>query len=230
MPRGELLKIRKRPAAFLPHGVMGNSTSQPIWDTTKGKFGPFAGQVLVGDVQNGRLSRICLEKIDGEFQGAAIPFIYDRFGGGVNRLIFDKDGVLWVGFTGRGWAAGEGLKKVTFTGTAPSEILKINLTEDGFRMTFTKPLDRKTASNPDNYSIRHFELVWQAAYGTSPSKTTNVKPTSVEVSKDGKSVALKLPELLTEKIYEFHIDNIRTETGGAIEHPMAFYTINRLKK
>lgn len=229
MPRGELLKIRKRPAAFLPHGVMGNSTSQPIWDTTKGKFGPFAGQVLVGDVQNGRLSRICLEKIDGEFQGAAIPFIYDRFGGGVNRLIFDKDGVLWVGFTGRGWAAGEGLKKVTFTGAIPSEILNINLTKDGFRMTFTKPLDRKTAGNPDNYSIRHFELVWQAAYGTSPSKTTNVKPTSVEVSKDGKSVTLKLPELLTEKIYEFHIDNIRTETGGAIEHPMAFYTLNRLK-
>ena len=230
IPRDELLKIRKRPAAFLPHGVMGNSTSQPIWDTTKGKFGPFAGQVLVGDVQNGRLSRICLEKIDGEFQGAAIPFIYDRFGGGVNRLIFDKNGALWVGFTGRGWAAGEGLKKVTFTGVTPSEILKINLTDEGFRMTFTKPIDRKSASNPDNYSIRHFELVWQAAYGTSPSKTTNVKPTSVEVSRDGKSVHLKLPELLAEKVYEFHIDNIRTETGGAIEHPMAFYTLNRRKK
>jgi hypothetical protein len=230
MSRDELLKIRKRPAAFLPHGVMGNSTSQPIWDTTNGKFGPFKGQVLVGDVQNGRLSRICLEKIAGEHQGAAIPFIYDRFGGGVNRLIFDKEGVLWVGFTGRGWAAGEGLKKVTFTGVVPSEIQQINLLENGFRITFTKPMEAKTAGNTDSYSIRHFELAWQATYGTSPSKSTNVKPTAATLSKDGLSVDLEFPELLPHKIYEFRVDGLRTTSGTAIEHPLAFYTLNRLVK
>lgn len=228
MSREELLKLRKRPAAFLPHGVMGNSTSQPLWDTTSGKFGPFAGQVLVGDVQNGRLSRICLEKIDGEYQGAAIPLIYDKFGGGVNRLVFDRQGVLWVGFTGRGWAAGEGLKKVTYTGIVPAEILKVNLLPDGFRFTFTKPVDRKLAENVDNYSIRHFELAWQAAYGTSPSEVTNVKPAQAIVSADGKSVDLKLTDLQTEKIYEFRIDNLRMADGAAIEHPLAFYTLNRL--
>lgn len=230
MSRDELLKIRKRPATFLPHGVMGNSTSQPLWDTTNGKFGPFAGQVLVGDVQNGRLSRICLEKVDGEYQGAAIPFIYNRFGGGVNRLIFDTDGVLWVGFTGRGWAAGEGLKKVTYTGVVPPEILRINLLKDGFRVTFTKPMDQATASNSDSYSIRHFELAWQAAYGTAPSNNTNVKPMAATLSEDGLSVDLKLPELLPEKIYEFRVDGLRTKSGAAIEHPLAFYTLNRLAK
>ena len=230
MAREDLLKVRKRPAAFLPHGVMGNSTSQPKWDTTNGKFGPFKGQVLVGDVQNGRLSRICLEKVDGEFQGVAIPFIYNRLGGGVNRLVFDKDGVLWVGFTGRGWAAGEGLKKVTFTGVVPSEILKINLQKDGFRLTFTKPMDPTTATNPDSYSIRQFELAWHAAYGTSPSNSNNVKPTSATLSKDGLSVDLKLPGLAAEKIYEFRVDSLRTNSGAAIEHPLAFYTLNRLVK
>jgi hypothetical protein len=230
MSRDAMLKLRKRPTAFLPHGVMGNSTSQPIWDTTDGKFGPFKGQVLVGDVQNGRLSRICLEKVDGEYQGAAIPFIYNRFGGGVNRLIFDKEGVLWVGFTGRGWAAGEGLKKVTFTGIVPSEIKSINLLKDGFRVTFTKPMDKVTASNPDSYSIRHFELAWHAAYGTSPSNNTNVKPTVATLSDDGLSVDLKLPELLREKIYEFRVDGLRTKASAAIEHPLAFYTLNRLVK
>jgi len=230
MPREELLKLRKRPAAFLPHGVMGNSTSQPIWDTTGGKFGPFTGQILVGDVQNGRLSRVCLEKVGGEYQGAAIPLIYDRFGGGVNRLIFDSDGVLWVGFTGRGWAAGEGLKKVTYSGIVPPEILNIRLLADGFRMTFTRPLDRKSAANPDLYSLRHFELAWQAAYGTAPGQSTNVKPTAVRVSPDGLSVELTLPEILPEKIYEFHVDGLRTESGNALEHPMAFYTLNHLVK
>jgi hypothetical protein len=228
MPLEKLRKMRKRPAAFLPHGVMGNSTSQPLWETTKGQFGPFAGQVLVGDVQNGRLSRICLEKVDGEYQGAAIPFIYDRLGGGVNRLIFDKTGVLWVGLTGRGWAAGEGLKKITYTGVVPAEIQKINLLADGFRLTFTQPITEQTAGNLDNYSIRHFELAWQAAYGTSPSKSTNVKPVAVKISEDRRIVELKLDEMLPEKIYEFHVDALRTESGASLEHPMAFYTLNRL--
>ena len=209
---------------------MGNSTSQPIWDTTDGRFGPFSGQVLVGDVQNGRLSRIALEMVDGEYQGAAIPFMYDKFGGGVNRLVFDKDGTLWVGFTGRGWAAGEGLKNVTFTGVDPAEIHSINLLSDGFRLNFTKPLNPETAANPDSYSIRHFELAWQAAYGTSPSNSTNVKPESATLSDDGKTVTLKLPDLQTEKIYEFRIDSVRTAAGAKIEHPLAFYTLNRLKK
>lgn len=230
MSLDELRKLRKRPAAFLPHGVMGNSTSQPLWETTNGQFGPFSGQVLIGDVQNGRLSRICLEKIDGEYQGAAIPFIYDRLGGGVNRLIFDDKGVLWVGFTGRGWAAGEGLKKITYTGVVPSEIRTINLLKDGFRLTFTQPLSEESAQNLDNYSIRHFELAWQAAYGTSPSGTTNVKPTEVQLSDDGLTVDVKLPELLKEKVYEFHVDGLRTKSGQRLEHPMAFYTLNRLVK
>ena len=230
MSRDELLKVRKRPAAFLPHGVMGNSTSQPIWDTTGGQFGPFQGQVLVGDVQNGRLSRICLEQVDGEYQGAAIPFIYNRLGGGVNRLIFDKAGELWIGFTGRGWAAGEGLKKVSYTGVVPAEIQSINLLKDGFRISFTKPMDPSTANDPDNYSIRHFELAWQAAYGTAPSKNTNVKPASAQLSEDGLSVVLKLAELQAEKIYEFRIDGLRTRSQAPIEHPLAFYTLNRLVK
>ena len=83
------------------------------------------------------------------------------------------------------------------------------------------------ARNPDNYSIRHFELDWHAAYGTSPSKSTNVKPSAINVSDDDKSVELKLPELLTEKIYEFRIDSLRTSSGSAIGHPLAFYTLNR---
>lgn len=230
LSRDELLQHRKRPAAFLPHGVMGNSTSQPLWDTTEGRFGPFAGQVLVGDVQNGRLSRICLEKVDGEYQGAAIPFIYNRFGGGVNRLVFDKQGTLWVGFTGRGWAAGEGLKKVRYTGVVPAEIHSIQLLPQGFRLKFTRPMDADIAQNVDHYSIRHFELAWQPAYGTSPSKVANVKPLSAKVSVDRLSVELELPELLPEKVYEFHVDGLRTADDQPLEHPMAFYTLNRLRK
>jgi len=35
----------ERPAIWFPYGRMGQSASEPKWDTTAGKFGPFAGQV-----------------------------------------------------------------------------------------------------------------------------------------------------------------------------------------
>ena len=37
------------PCIWFPYGRMGKSASEPIWDTTGGKFGPFAGQCFVGD-------------------------------------------------------------------------------------------------------------------------------------------------------------------------------------
>lgn len=225
----QLLSLRKRPAVFLPHGIMGNSTSKPIWDTTEGRFGPFAGQTLIGDVQNGKLTRVALETIDGEYQGASIPFIYNQLGGGVNRLLFDKEGTLWVGFTGRGWAAGEGLKKITFTGKVPHEILRMSLTKTGFRLTFTKPVDKTEAEKIGTYSLSHFELDWHAGYGTSPSNKQTVIPTKAIVSADGLEVMLELPELLKEKVYELHINGLNATDGSKLEHPMAYYTLNRLK-
>ncbi|MFP6676666.1 MAG: hypothetical protein VB878_16400 [Pirellulaceae bacterium] len=226
MTREQLLKIRKRPAVFLPHGTMGNSTSQPLWDTTDGLFGPFAGQTFVGDVQNGKLTRICLEKINGEYQGAAIPFIYDKLGGGVNRLVFDKKGTLWVGLTGRGWAAGEGLKKLTYNGNIPHAIHSMSLTKTGFRLNFTKPINADQARDPAIYSLRHFELEWHAAYGAPPSKSTVVKPIAIDVSSDHRSVTLHLPKLETEKIYELHVGNLPSTDGEKLQQPMAFYTLN----
>ena len=228
--REKLLAMRKRPAVFLPHGTMGNSTSKPIWDTTKGRFGPFAGQTFVGDVQRGRLSRVVMEKIDGEYQGACFPFIFDRLGGGVNRLTFDKAGTMWVGFTGRGWAPGEGLKKITFTGRVPHEILRMALTKTGFRLTFTKPVNKTDAADVGKYSMRHYELAWHAGYGTGPSKTQAVTPRSATVSADGREVTLVLPELLTEKIYELHLSGLEATDGSKLVHPTAYYTLNRLLK
>ena len=231
MPRDKLDAMRKLPAVYFPHGPMGNSTAQPLWDTTKGKFGPFAGQVFVGEVQNGRLSRVSLEKVGGEFQGACYPFIFDKLGGGANRLVFDKDGVLWIGFTGRGWAAGEGLQKVTFTGRVPCSIHTMSLTATGFELRFTKALDPVTASDAANYSISHFEYEWTPKYGAPPKNKKIVKLKAVRVSDGGHTVRLELPKLEARKVYSLDIArNLRARDGSALENPKAYYTLNRLRR
>ena len=52
----------------------------------------------------------------------------------------------------------------------------------------------------------------------------------MKLSEDGLSVDLTLPDLLPEKIYEFRVDSLQASTGAALEHPLAFYTLNRLVK
>ncbi len=74
-----LASLRTREAVALPHGALGGSPGEPVWDTTGGKFGPFAGQVFIGDFTK-LISRVYLEKVAGEYQGAAFPFIRDAVG------------------------------------------------------------------------------------------------------------------------------------------------------
>jgi hypothetical protein len=61
------------PAVWLPHGVLGISNSE-ILQIPEGTFGPFAGQLLVGDQGQSKISRVFLEKVNGEYQGAAWEF------------------------------------------------------------------------------------------------------------------------------------------------------------
>ena len=103
------------PAVWLPHGILGISNSE-IVEIPEGAFGPFAGQLLVGDQGMSKISRVFMEKVNGEYQGGAIEF-RNGFRSGVLRMAFAKDGSLFVGETNRGWGsageANEGLQRVS---------------------------------------------------------------------------------------------------------------------
>ena len=96
MPVAELDRLRTRAAVVFPYGDMSNSPTQPAWDNTGGKFGPFAGQAFLGEMNQQYLMRLMLEDVDGETQGAVTPFLRDtsnpKLNRGSNRLAFDPGG------------------------------------------------------------------------------------------------------------------------------------------
>ncbi|MBI3877750.1 MAG: hypothetical protein HY300_17625 [Verrucomicrobia bacterium] len=230
-PIEELAKRRKLPAIQFPYGTMGQSLSEPIVDTTGGKFGPFAGQMLVGDVTKCNVVRVALEKVDGEFQGACFPF-RSGFQAGNNRLAFAPDGSLYVGQTDRGWGSigghERGLQRLVWTGRAPLEAQTVKLMRDGFEVTFTQPLDTANAGNPANWSLQHFHYLYRAAYGSPQMENTPVAVKSTALSADRKTVRLALAELRAEKIYELRFDKVRGADGAEPLHAVAYYTLNRL--
>lgn len=223
----------ERPAIWFPYGRMGQSASEPKWDTTGGKFGPFAGQCFVGDQTKAIVMRVALEKVNGVFQGACFPF-RAGFQCGVNRLAFGPDGALYVGQTNRGWGSlggkSQGLQRLSFTGEMPMEIHHVNLTKTGFDFTFTKPLDPAGTTAVENVALKSFTYAYFGNYGSPEMDVQPEKVTAVKLSADRKTLSVNVPDLRVGRVYDFKWNNLKSSDGQDLLHKEAYYTLNELVK
>ena len=231
LPVAKLDSMRTRAAVLFPQDLMANSPTQPLCDTTGGRFGPFAGQMLIGEMNSSRILRVMLESVDGQMQGACVPF-YDNAGlqKGNNRLAFAPDGSLWVGQTDHGWAGDEGIQRIRWKGKTPMEVLAMNVTPAGFDLTFTHPVDVTAASNPKVYGFKHYYYEYHRAYGSKQFDVQPVEVTGVTVSPDGRRVSLKLARMTPGYVYEMRVDGVRAADGSELINRLVCYTLNKLKQ
>ncbi|WP_417738281.1 hypothetical protein [Rosistilla oblonga] len=221
----------KPPAVWFPYKKMGQSTTDVMLDASEGGFGPFSGQLLIGEFTQASINRVFLEKVDGEYQGACFPF-RRGLGSAVLRLTQGDDGSVFVGLTNRGWSslgtASYGLQRLVWTGKMPTEIQEMRATPDGFELVFTKPMDRKSLQNADSYSIRSYTYRYQSGYGSDEiqDRVLNVKP--IDVSADGRRVRLKVDPLRRYFVHELHAPGVRDTDGQPLLHSNAYYTLNRI--
>jgi glucose/arabinose dehydrogenase len=226
---------RKHPAVEFQKGSMLNSPGEPLFDQTGGKFGPFTGQCFVGDIAGKRILRVMLEKVDGVYQGACVKFINnDGLRSGNNRLVFSPDGKsLYTGQTVRGWGRpSEGLQRITFKGKVPFEVLKMSLTQTGFKLTFTKKLNADTVKAVKNLTFSNYHFKYSSSYGSPriDSKKNSVK--KVTLSKDQKTLTVTLNEKITaKKIYHLDLSkDIKSKDGESVVNRTLCYKVNKLRK
>lgn len=204
------------------------------YDNTKGKFGPFAGQIFMAELMyGGAIIRANVEKINGVYQGACFPFWGKGLLGPVT-LAFDPNGPLYVGgITEPGWMSMPdrgALFRIDYTGQAPFEMQSIHVRPNGFRIRFTQPVDPRTAADPQSYRIEHYRYEYTGAYGSPELDRTNVRIEKVIVAKDGQSAALVLPALVTDRVYRITAAGVRSQNGAALVHPTGAYTLNEVPK
>lgn len=229
LPVTELAAMKTPAAIVFPHNLMANSPTQPLLITTGGKFGPFEGQMIIGEMNRARLIRVMFDKVAGQLQGACVPLLDN--GGllkGNNRLAFAKDGSLWAGQTDHGWAGDKGLQRITFTGKIPLDVLAMKLTKKGFDLTFTRPLDAAGASSPTAYKLSRYYYEYHSAYGSKQYDLQAITVNGATLSKDRRTVSLELPELTAWRVYELHLDGLKAEDGAPIANPLVCYTLNHL--
>ena len=113
--------------------------------------------------------RVFLEKVQGRYQGACFPF-RQGFGSGNVPVRFAPDGSLIAGGTSRGWGSrgtkSFAVERVVWTGKTPFEIHEMRARPDGFELTFTQPVDPKTAGDPASYKLLTYTYIYQASYGS----------------------------------------------------------------
>lgn len=228
----ELAQLRRPPSIYLPRGLLGTSPGQPIWDLTGGKFGPFGGQVFLGDVSN-LIMRVDLEKIAGAYQGAAFPFLRGqglRIGGMHNA--FGPDGALYIAQTVRGWMStegNEGIQRVVWSGETPLEIQTLRLTDRGFALRFTEAMG-KLAGDAANYQVRRFQYNYHPHDGSLWINQADIPVASARLQPDGLSLELELEELQPSYIYEIVVSKkVLSLSGRPLLNPTGYYTLNRLK-
>ncbi|HUR57559.1 MAG TPA: c-type cytochrome [Opitutaceae bacterium] len=234
----QLWRRYKGPAVVFPHGAMGVSSGEPLWDLSRGKFGPYAGQVFVGDYTN-LVSRVGLEKVGGEWQGFVFPFLGrfelapyasgEKLAAGNTRGAFAPDGSLYLGQTA-GWGGGhDGLQRVTWDGTLPTDVQTMELTDRGFALTFTRPMDRTQLANPAHYELDRFRFYYHVKYGSPWIDEVRVPVQEVRVAADGRRVELTLPELNVGFVYQIGLTKLTSAEGVPVANPIGFYTVNRLR-
>ena len=219
------------PAVWLPHGILGISNSE-ILEIPEGAFGPFAGQVLVGDQGMSKISRVFMEKVNGEYQGGAIE-LRNGFRSGVLRMAWGKDGSLFVGETNRGWGsageANEGLQRLVWGGGTPFEMRTVKAMPDGFEIEFTKPVDRKSAEDLASYRVESFLYKYHAVYGSPTINKEALPLKGVKVSADGMKARLIVGDLRKYYIHQLTLDGVRGVEGSySLVHPIAYYTLNNI--
>jgi hypothetical protein len=198
-----------------------------------GKFGPFAGQVFIGDQTLSSVSRTCLEKVEGHWQGASFPF-RSGLDCGVNRLCWGGDGSMFVGQTDRGWSSvGRmrfGLQRIVWTGEVPFEVHTMRITADGFELKFTEDLDKASAGDPASYSMISYTYEYHPEYGSREMESAAQKIAAAKVV-DARTVRLTIDKLRAGGmgwVHELSLPGVKNARGEGLLHPVGYYTVQKL--
>lgn len=218
-------------AVILPHTILGISNSE-IVKIPEGAFGPFAGQLLVGDQGQSKISRVMLEKVKGEYQGAAIEF-RSGFQSGVMRMVWAPDNSLFVGETNRGWgSAGEenqGLQRLVWNNVMPFEMKTVRAMPDGFEVEFTQPVDRNSAEDLASYSVESFTYKYHPVYGSPPVNFDKPAVKGVKLSDDGLKARLIIDGLRQAYVHNVSLEGVRDKNNSSpLVHTNFFYTLNNI--
>ncbi|MDE2680842.1 MAG: hypothetical protein OSB29_05700 [Verrucomicrobiota bacterium] len=221
-----------KPLCWLDKG-WDNSGGGQVW-VTSDKWGPFQGELLHTSYGRSSIYLVLKEEVNGQMQGGVVKLPL-RFTSSAMRPRFNpSDGHLYVAGL-KGWQSNAaritGLDRIRYTGKKVYTVRGLKVNKAGVHLTFTQPLDAKSASDSENYAITRWNYQRTQNYGSPTFKVSNpkergnegVKITGATLSADRKTVTLSVVDLqpCDQQLIRFNIEaadgtRIRTEVMHTI--------------
>lgn len=216
-PVGDKDRPEIPPVAWLPQGEIGNSPSQ----VALLEHGPYAGQLVHGDVTHGGLKRVQLEKVNGRLQGTVFRFT-QGLEAGVNRVILGPDGAFYVGgigSTGNWGQTGKlthGLQKLSYTGAPAFEMLAVRPMRNGLEVDLTEPLARGFQPSPEDLELESWRYVPTVEYGGPKVDERTHVVKSVSVQRGRRTLFIQADGLEPGRVWYLRLDAATPSASGRL--------------
>lgn len=217
------------PIAWLPHGEVRSSPSQPV---RIGK-GWFAGDWLVGDVNNPGLVRVSLDKVGEEYNGGVFRFSGGMGMAAVNRMIAGPDTGIIIGTLcriGGNWPIGEKtpMYKLTAKDNPSSFDFKaVRSVAGGLELEFTQPVHPDSLA-PERFKIKTWEYIRDREYGKGKQAEETLRIASADASRDRKRLYLEIPGLLRDRVVHIKLAGLASSGGKPLWNDEAWFTLKAL--
>jgi hypothetical protein len=215
------------PVAWLPHGTVRSSPSQPA----QLRKGVFAGDWIIGDVNGRGLVRVYVDRVGEECNGALFWFSQGTGISSVNRMAEAPDGGIVIGTItriGGNWPSGDDAPMYKLTAKAQAtafDMKAVRSVKDGLEVEFTR------AVNPDSIGPAHFSLrtaryIRQKEYGAGKQPDEIRNAAATEVSADRRRVHLRIDGLQADRVIYIRAEGVASAGGDALWNDEAWFTLN----
>jgi hypothetical protein len=233
--------IPHSPAIQIPH-PWSRSVNGLFFLPSSGPGHPaFRGQGIGCEYDTRFLVRLSLQKVAGEYQGAAYYFSQPTpEAGGENFLGplcggIAPNGDVYIGsIHDSGWLGGQNTGDIVRLSPKedllPNGIREVRATPEGFDVEFIKPLDPKAAGDLKHYDVSGYTREWQGSYATPDSSRHKVSVQSAKLLADGRTVSLTVKDLREGYVYEISCGGLSQLMTKPLFPDTAHYTLHRIPK
>lgn len=218
------------PVIFFQQDEIANSPSGAIYL----KNGPYAGQMLVGEVTLGGVKRLFIEKVNGNYQGVVFRFT-QGLEAGINRICEAPDGSLILGGVGGPGTWGHhgrlwyGLQRLQFNEQVTFEMFALKAFSNGFEIELTEALAANEELRPDDFKIKQWYYQATAEYGGPKMGEEVLQASKISLSDDRRKIWLEIPDLKEERVVYFQLNHqLKSETNQRLWSTEAWYTLNAI--
>lgn len=221
-------KMQSPPVGYFPQGELANSPTWPAVIPKGAMLDSLAGQTLIGEMNQPLIVRVLDDEVDGVFQtGLTAMFDGSPLGKGNNRIVFGKDGSMYVGKTALSWAGDSGIARIKWNGKPFFVVEKIKAVSGGFSLTFAEEVDPSTLSTitVESNTYNYFKQ-----YGSPKVDVKTMPVVKSEIADKGRNVRIDLGGLREGYLHAIDLTGVRSKSGSKVMGGKIWYQVIKAPK